>query len=129
MSMHLHHPSLSLAGKSKGKRKFRNAAEAKKARELEASWNELQSKWSSLSVAKPARKSNSSEVLTQYLAVPAERSTRHIPSRDTGPAVAAKVESPVYTGTKVKGIAQMAKSNAVPVFNNDQIIEVARMRR
>ena len=31
MSMHLHHPSLSLGGKRKGKVKFRNAEEAKKA--------------------------------------------------------------------------------------------------
>ena len=37
MTMHLAHPSLSLAGKKKGKQKFRNADEARKARELEAS--------------------------------------------------------------------------------------------
>lgn len=35
----------------------------------------------------------------------------------------------VYTGTKMIGVAQMAKSNAVPVFNFDQIEEIARMRR
>ena len=45
MSMHLHHPSLSLGGKRKGKVKFRNAEEAKKARDLDASWKELQKKW------------------------------------------------------------------------------------
>ena len=43
--MHLHHPSLSLSGKRKGKVKFRNAEEARKARELDASWKELQKKW------------------------------------------------------------------------------------
>ena len=36
---------------------------------------------------------------------------------------------PTYTGHKVVGIAQMAKSNAVPVFNQDEIIDIARMRR
>ena len=41
MSMHLHHPSLSLNGKRKGKVKFRNADEARKARELEESWKKL----------------------------------------------------------------------------------------
>ena len=41
MSMHLHHPSLSLNGRKKGRVKFRNADEARKARELEASWKEL----------------------------------------------------------------------------------------
>ena len=41
MSMHLHHPSLSLNGKKRGRVKFRNADEARKARELDASWKEL----------------------------------------------------------------------------------------
>jgi hypothetical protein len=45
MTMHLAHPSLSLGGKRKGKKKFRNAAEAQKARELDNDWKELQKKW------------------------------------------------------------------------------------
>jgi hypothetical protein len=40
-----------------------------------------------------------------------------------------KKPSPVYTGTKMIGIAQMSKSNAVPVFSNEEIINIARMRR
>jgi hypothetical protein len=43
--MHLHHPSLSLNGKKKGKIKFRNAEEAHRARELEDSWKDLQKKF------------------------------------------------------------------------------------
>lgn len=35
----------------------------------------------------------------------------------------------VYTGTAMIGISQMSKSNAVPVFNTDHIMEIARMRR
>lgn len=45
MSMHLHHPSLSLNGRRKGKVKFRNAEEARKAQELESDWQALQKKW------------------------------------------------------------------------------------
>ncbi len=45
----------------------------------------------------------------------------------TGP-VSSK-PSPIYTGSKVLGISQMAKSNAIPVFNQNEIIDVARMRR
>lgn len=45
----------------------------------------------------------------------------------TGP-VASK-PSPVYTGTKVKGIGTMHKSNAVPIFTDDEAIEISRMRR
>ena len=35
----------------------------------------------------------------------------------------------VYTGTLVTGIATMHKSNAVPVINKEQAIEIANMRR
>jgi len=35
----------------------------------------------------------------------------------------------VYTGTKVKGIGTMHKSNAVPIFSDDEAIEISRMRR
>lgn len=38
-------------------------------------------------------------------------------------------EKKVYTGTECIGISQMAKSNAVPVFNSGHILEIARMRR
>jgi N-acetylglucosamine-6-phosphate deacetylase len=45
MSMHLEGPWLSTTGKRRGKQKFRNAAEARKARELQESWEALQKKW------------------------------------------------------------------------------------
>jgi hypothetical protein len=35
----------------------------------------------------------------------------------------------VYTGTKVMGIATMHKSNAVPVFNSEEAVEISKMRR
>jgi hypothetical protein len=41
----------------------------------------------------------------------------------------AKVESPKYTGTLVKGISTMHKSNAVPIINQEEAIEHASMRR
>jgi hypothetical protein len=34
-----------------------------------------------------------------------------------------------YTGTLIKGISVLHKSNAVPVTNNEQILEIAKMRR
>ena len=45
MTMHLAHPALSMGGKRKGKVKFRNADEARKSRELNSDWKELQKKW------------------------------------------------------------------------------------
>lgn len=47
--------------------------------------------------------------------------------RTTGPC--SSKPSPIYTGEKIIGISQMAKSNAVPVFNQEAIVDIARMRR
>ena len=41
----------------------------------------------------------------------------------------AKKEEKVYTGTEIMGIAQMHKSNAVPIRNKKSAEEVAKMRR
>ncbi len=35
----------------------------------------------------------------------------------------------VYTGTLIRGISVLHKSNAVPVINDEQILEIAKMRR
>jgi len=47
----------------------------------------------------------------------------------SGVGNATKEPDKVYTGSAIIGIAQMAKSNAVPVFNSEHILEIARMRR
>lgn len=40
-----------------------------------------------------------------------------------------KRECVAYTGTLIKGIATMHKSNAVPVTSGEQAIEISQMRR
>lgn len=57
------------------------------------------------------------------------RETKHYPSVGDGVGVALKTESQKYTGTLIKGIATMHKSNAVPILNKEQAIEVSNMRR
>lgn len=57
------------------------------------------------------------------------RETRKIESLDTGPGVATKPAPKVYTGTAIKGIATMHKSNAVPVFTDEQAKDISSMRR
>lgn len=128
MSMHLHHPSLSLNGKKKGKIKFRNAEEARKSRELDESWKALQKQWGVEAEDKKRRRAMSAETLSYNLAIPEGRSTKHLPSRDTG-GNATLAPTKVYTGTKVKGIATMHKSNAVPVFSNEEAVAISTMRR
>jgi hypothetical protein len=63
------------------------------------------------------------------LKIPEGRNTTaHIKSVDTGGNAVLK-PSPVYTGTMVKGIATMHKSNAVPVFSNEEAVDISKMRR
>mgnify|MGYP006883080723 FL=1 len=51
-------------------------------------------------------------------------------SADMGaPTVCAAPEVQKYTGTLVKGIATMHKSNAVPVINQEEATDIANMRR
>lgn len=128
MSMHLHHPALSYNGKKKGKVKFRNAEEARKARELDVSWKELQKKWELDAEEKRRQRALAAEPLSYKLTTPPGRDTKHIPSLNTG-GNATLAPAKVYTGTKVKGIATMHKSNAVPVFSNEEAHDIATMRR
>jgi hypothetical protein len=130
MTMHLAHPALSLGGKRKGKVKFRNAEEARKARELDASWKELQKKWEVDADEKRRRRAMSAEPLTYKLTTPAGRTTSHnIPSLNTGEGIAASKPAQQYTGTKMKGIGTMHKSNSVPIFSDEEAVAIATMRR
>lgn len=126
MSFHLEGPWLSTTGKRKTKRKYRTAEQAKKARELASSWEELLKKHNVTNTkAKSTVSKNTSRTGPVYRGSDLPR----IPSRETTWEPCTKAEIKVYTGTKMLGISQMAKSNAVPVFNSDHIIEIARMRR
>ena len=129
--MHLEGPWLSTTGKRKGKKKFASADHARKARDLDESWKELQKKWGIEAEAKKrARAMAAPSLSTSYsLKIPEGRNTTaHIKSVDTGGNATLK-EPKVYTGTKVKGIATMHKSNAVPVFSDEEAIDISRMRR
>jgi hypothetical protein len=129
MTMHLAHPALTMGGKKKGKQKFRNAEEARKARELDASWKEMQTKWELDADEKRRQRALAAEPLTYKLSTPVGRTNTHnIPSLVTPGYSTASVHK-VYTGTKVKGIATMHKSNAVPVFSDEEAVEISRMRR
>jgi len=132
MSFHLEGPWLSTTGKRKGKAKFASAEHARKARALDESWKELQKKWGIEAEEKKRARALAAPSLgdSYRLTVPAGRTTTaHIPSRDTGAGNAALKAPQVYTGTKVKGIATMHKSNAVPVFSDEEAIDISKMRR
>ena len=129
--MHLEGPWLSTTGKRKGKKKFASAEHARKARELDESWKELLKRQGIELEEKKRKRAMSAENLNSVysLKIPEGRNTTaHIKSVDTG-GNATLTPAKVYTGTKVKGIATMHKSNAIPIFSDEQAIDVARMRR
>ena len=130
MTMHLCGPALTTTGKRKGRVKFRNAEEAKRARELEASWARLKADWGVEAEQKRRRRAMRAEPLTYSLTAPPGRETQRIASRDTGHVGAVRSRDiPQYTGNKIKGIGTMHKSNAVPVFSDEQAVDIAKMRR
>ena len=129
--MHLEGPWLTTTGKRKGKKKFASAEHARKARELNESWKELQKRWAVEAEDKKRRSGLAAAPLkgSYSLTIPEGRNTTaHIKSVDTGGNALLK-PSPVYTGTKVKGIATMHKSNAVPVFSDEEAQDISKMRR
>jgi hypothetical protein len=130
MTMHLCGPALTTTGKRKGKIKFRNAAEAQRARELDQSWSKLKADWGVEAEEKKRRRAMRAEPLAYSLTAPPGRETQRVESRDTGHTGAVRSRDiPQYTGTKVKGIGTMHKSNAVPIFSDEEAVAIATMRR
>ena len=128
--MHLEGPWLSTTGKKKGKQKFASAEAKRQSEQLDRDWKDIQKRWGIEAEDKKRRRALAAEPLAgnYSLTVPAGRSTSHIPSRDKG-GNATLAPAKIYTGTKVKGIATMHKSNAVPVFSDEEAIDISKMRR
>lgn len=127
MSMHLEGPWLSTTGKKKGKKKWASADAKRKADMLNDSWAEILKKYAPV---KSTKKSSKAEVCQPRPYRRGEDQPR-IPSLHGGvdSAPATKKAAPVYTGTKIKGIGTMHKSNAVPIFSDDEAVAIAQMRR
>ena len=66
---------------------------------------------------------------TYKLSAPPGRETVRYPSLNTGEQGATKAPAKVYTGDKMLGIATLHKSNAVPVFNSQEAVDISKMRR
>lgn len=129
--MHLEGPWLNTTGKKKGKTKFRSAEHKRQHEQLESEWQELQEKHRAVIKTTQQEKLRKNAGLNRKwsLSIPAGRSTDHIPSRGSSGGIASRNDSPTYTGTKVKGIGTMHKSNAVPIFSDEEAVEISKMRR
>ena len=132
MSMHLHHPSLTTTGKRQGKQKWASAEAKRKAELLQQEWEQRLGNFKrmaprfSRTSAPPPRPTGT---LQATMRVPPGRETPYIASRDTGWVPCVKHQDTEYTGTKVKGIGTMHKSNAVPIFSDDEAKDISKMRR
>jgi len=131
MTMHLEGPWLSTVGKRKGKVKFKSAEAKREHERLNAEWKELLKRQGAELEAKRQSRAMRAETLSYKLSTPVGRSTGHdVKSLDTGHSGAVRTRDiPQYTGTKIIGIGTMHKSNAVPIFSDEQAVDISRMRR
>jgi hypothetical protein len=131
MTMHLEGPWLSTTGKKKGPRKWASSEAKKKAEQLDAEWNRrlIQFERMAPKFSTGLHKSPKKTLSDFMPKTPPGRETVHIASRDTGWVPCVKAPDKEYTGTKVKGIGTMHKSNAVPIFSDEEAVDISKMRR
>jgi hypothetical protein len=99
-----------------------------KQKELAAEWQELVSRTKLIS---PAKKSSKKVNIAQILSPkPFVRETPKYPSLNSSEYNCFKpIHGKVYTGDKMKGIGTLHKSNAVPIFTDEEAKDQATMRR
>jgi hypothetical protein len=96
-----------------------------KQRQLAQEWQELIQK----TAPKKITKVKNTTVKIPSLSVPPGRETPHYPSLNSGVYNCSKKEALFYTGDKMKGIGTLHKSNAVPIFTDEEAKDQAAMRR
>ena len=133
MTMHLMSPVFTTTGKKKGKAKHRTAEAAAKARRNAEAWQQLLEKYDVRPAGKVRRSvqpvTRMDPVVGAGPVLDPKRSTKHIPSLDTGRGVAAKAPDKQYTGDAMIGIGVLHKSNSVPIFKKEDAEAISKMRR
>jgi hypothetical protein len=131
MTMHLEGPWLSTTGKQKGKRKWASAEQKRLAERRQAEWDRKLLEFEKMTPKFSTGPYNSPrKTMSDFMPkTPPGRETPKVESQDTGWVPCVKVKDNEYTGTKIKGIGTMHKSNAVPVFSDEEAVEISTMRR
>ena len=132
MAFHLEGPWLTTTGKKKGPRRWASAEAKRKAELLQQEWEQRLGNFKKMAPRfsrTPAPPAKPAGTLTVTMRVPPGRETPRIESRDTGWLPCTKSQDQAYTGTKVKGVGIMHKSNMVPIFSDEEAVEISRMRR
>lgn len=128
MTMHLEGPWLTTTGKQKGPRRWASAEAKRRAEILREDWERLKQA-NGITTERPTRARDMTGALTLSFRVPPGREMPVIKSVDTGWVPCVKHQDTEYTGTKVKGIGTMHKSNAVPIFSDEEAVDISKMRR
>jgi hypothetical protein len=131
MAFHLEGPWLSTTGKPRGPKKWASAQAKRTAQARQAEWDRKLIEFERMAPSFSTGPYNSpKKTIADYLPrTPPGRETTPIKSQDTGWVPCVKVKDNEYTGNKVKGIATLHKSNGVPVFTDQEAIDISRMRR
>jgi hypothetical protein len=131
MAFHLEGPWLSTTGKKRGKQKWASAEAKRKSELLKEEWEQRLGTFKKMAPQFSSRavEPKRTGTLTVKNTTPPGRETPYIESRDTGWVACVKVKDKEYTGTKIKGIGTMHKSNAVPVFSDQEAKDISSMRR
>lgn len=96
-------------------------------RELKASWEAILKKYETKTTVQ--RSPRVAANYTPPVVLRRVSSLDSAPSLDSGLGSTPMRESPVYTGDAMIGIGQLHKSNAVPVFKQEDAEDLAKMRR
>ena len=127
--MHLEGPWLTTTGKKKGKKKWASAEAKRKAELLEENWQDLLKRHGIEQEERKRRHALESGTYTGPKVEPFRRETPKINSLPFTGGPCVKAPDKVYTGDKIKGIGTMHKSNAVPIFSDEEAVDIAKMRR
>ena len=128
--MHIEGPWLSTTGKKKGPKKWASAEAKRKAQMLDAMWQDkLRAMGVNEQQAKKRSRALSAPPLSIKVKTPPGRETVRIASQDTGWVACTTAANQEYTGTKVLGISTLHKSNGIPVFSQEEAVEISKMRR
>ena len=129
--MHLEGPWLSTTGRKKGPRRWASAEAKKLAQQRQAEWDRKLVQFDKMAPRFSTGPYNApKKTIADFIPKPPPgRETAPTPSQDTGWVPCVKVHDQEYTGTKIKGIGTMHKSNAVPVFSDEEAKDISKMRR
>ena len=131
MTMHLLPPMFSTTGKKRGPKKWASSEAKKLAQQRQAEWDRKLVQFDKLAPKFSTGPYNAPrKTMSDFMPkTPPGRETVRVESQDTGWVPCVAVKDTTYTGSAVLGISTLHKSNGVPVFSQEEAIDISKMRR